>query len=323
METTISGLVVREQSGFYWVEADDGQMYRCRLRGRLKEAAQASDIAAIGDRVTLTPTPHEGDGADELHGIIESVAARHSVLSRAVRTSGKRGAGQAEREHVLIANADQAFFVFAATQPTLNYQMLDRLLAAGEKSEIDELVIVINKVDLEDPSRIDAAMKPYMAMGYTVLYTSALQNVGIDTLRERLRDHISLFTGPSGVGKTSLLNAIQPGLARQVKSVSAYSSEGMHTTRDSALIKLDAGGYLADTPGIRQLSLWDVEPDELDAYFRDIADYVDQCRFRDCTHTNEPGCAVLAALQVGTIHPQRYKNYLQLRDELKDTYIVY
>ncbi len=348
----LTGRIVKEQSGFYWVETDaqtasarhpdaqtqtDSAIYICRLRGRLKETAQASDIAAIGDRVCLTPTPHaeiqqqDNPEADEPHhpyhtplrGVIERVEARHSVLSRAMRTAGKRGAGQAEREHVLIANADQAFFVFAATQPVPNTRMLDRFLVAGEKSEIDDLVIIINKIDLEDPSRVNALTAPYRTMGYEVLYTSAVQNVGIDALRERLRGKISVFTGPSGVGKTSLLNHIQPGLARQVKSVSAYSSEGMHTTRDSALIKLDVGGYLADTPGIRQLTVWDVEPDELDGYFRDIAEYVDQCRFRNCTHTTEPGCAVQAALKSGAISRQRFNNFQRLRDELKNTYIVY
>lgn len=317
----LSGLIVKEQSGFYWVETDDSTIIRCTLRGRLKEEAQLSDIAAIGDRVQISLV--EADDTDEARGVIEDVAERHSVLSRAVRTSGKRGAGQAEREHVLIANADQAFFVLAAREPTPNLKMLDRLLVTGEKSEITDLVIVINKVDLEDPSTIDAIMSPYRKMGYAVMYTSALAGVGIDALREHLHDKISVFTGPSGVGKTSLLNQIQPGLGRTVKEISTYSQEGMHTTRDSALIRLDHGGYLADTPGIRQLNVWDVEPDELDAYFRDIAVYVDQCKFSNCTHTNEPGCAVRAAVKAGDIHRNRYENFLQLRDELKETYIVY
>lgn len=322
MVAEIDGLIVKEQSGFYWVETADGTIYMCRLRGRLKEEAQSSDIAAIGDRVTFVPVEQE-DGTDVLSGAIESVAERHSVLSRAVRTAGKRGAGQAEREHVLIANADQAFFVFAAAQPTPNFRMLDRLLVAGEKSHIHDLVIVVNKIDLEDPSTIDALFAPYRRMGYDILYTSAADKQGIDALRERLRDRISVFTGPSGVGKTSLLNAIQPGLGRTVRAVSDTLQVGTHTTRDSALIKLEGGGYLADTPGIRQIAPWDIEPDELDAYFRDIAEYIESCRFRDCTHTNEPGCAVREAVEAGEIHPTRYENFLHLREELRDTYIIY
>lgn len=316
------GLIVKEQSGFYWVEIHDGDIIRCQLRGRLKEAAQSADIAAIGDRVHITENAQE-DGTDIRTGVIEQVEARHSSLSRARRTSGKRGAGQAEREHILIANADQVVLVFSAAQPAPNLRMLDRMLVAYEASTIERCLIVFNKVDLEDPSTIDALSAPYAQMGYPLLHTSALQGRGVDVLRERLRDQISVFTGPSGVGKTSLLNQIQPGLARAVRSVSTITQEGTHTTRDSALIKLDVGGYLADTPGIRSLAVWDVEPDELDGYFRDIAAYVDRCKFRDCTHTNEPGCAVRQAVADGAIHRNRYANFLHLRDELRETYIVY
>jgi len=317
----LDGLIVKEQSGFYWVETADGTIYVCRLRGKLKEEAQSSDIAAIGDRVLITPTLSEGANSDS--GIIETVKERTSVLSRAVRTTGKRGGGQAEREHVLIANADQAFFVFSAAHPTPNWQMLDRLLVTGESSDLEDLIIVVNKIDLEDPSRIAQMLAPYRRMGYEVILTSAVERHGIQTLHERLKDKISVFTGPSGVGKSSLLNQIQPGLGREVKSISAYSQEGMHTTRDSALIKLRFGGYLADTPGIRQLHIWDVEPDELDAYFVDIAAYVQLCKFRNCTHINEPGCAILDAVEAGHIHRRRYENFLHIREELKDTYIVY
>ena len=321
MSGQLSGLVISRQSGFYRVEASDNQIYWCRLRGKLKEEAQASDIVAIGDRVMITPV--EEDGTDELSGVIENVAERESVLSRAVRTTGKRGSGQAEREHVLIANADRAFFVLAAANPPPNFRMLDRLLVAGEKSDIEDLTIVINKIDLEDPGNIADLIAPYIEMGYEVLYTCALSGDGVDVLQERLKNGISVFTGPSGVGKTSLLNHIQPGLGRTVKAVSESSGQGMHTTRDSVLIKLESGGYLADTPGIRNLLVWDIEPDELDGYFRDIAEFVEECRFSNCTHTDEPGCAVMAAIENGDIHPNRYDNYLLLRDELRETYIIY
>ncbi|MBC7813504.1 MAG: ribosome small subunit-dependent GTPase A, partial [Burkholderiales bacterium] len=160
-------------------------------------------------------------------------------------------------------------------------------------------------------------------IGYSVLYTSALAKVGVDELRQQLQGKISAFTGPSGVGKTSLLNAVQPGLGRAVKSVSEARKEGIHTTRDSALIKLEGGGYLADTPGLRTLSIWDVEPEELDAYFIEIAPLVSQCRFGDCTHIHEPGCKVRAAVQSGEVSKIRYQSYLQLREELEQAYAVY
>jgi ribosome biogenesis GTPase len=275
----LSGLVVTDQSGFFSVEAEGGKLYTCRLRGRLKAAAQSSDIAAVGDRVRISV---QEDGS----GVIEEVQPRTNVLSRAMRTEGSRGAGQAEREQVIIANADQAIFVFAAAQPTPNLKLLDRFLVMGEKTGIKNLVIVVNKIDLEDISDINSDFVPYEKMGYRVLYT-------------------------------------QPGLGRAVKAVSQAREEGVHTTRDSALIKLASGGYLADTPGIRSLTLWDVEPEELDAYFADIAPYVSACRFGDCTHYNEPGCAVRSAVEVGTISPQRYQSYLRLRDELEAAYAVY
>ena len=321
MGQPLAGLIVKEQSGFYWVEAEDKNIYMCQLRGRLKEAAKSSDIAAIGDRVTISLRREEGTGA--LVGAIERLAPRKSALSRAARTSGKRGAGQAEREQVIIANADRALFVFAAAQPTPNMKMLDRLLVTGEKSKIAELVIVVNKIDLQAAADIAAVFSPYERMGYRVLKTSALLGEGIDELQAALRQGISVFTGPSGVGKTSLLNRMQPGLARSVKSVGRVSETGVHTTRDSALVRLDSGGYLADTPGIRSIAVWDIEPDELDAYYIDIEPYVLDCKFSNCTHTTEPDCAVRQAVKAGQIAQRRYQNYLDLREELRETYIVY
>ncbi|MCY4072315.1 MAG: ribosome small subunit-dependent GTPase A [Chloroflexi bacterium] len=315
------GLIVKEQSGFYWVEATDGSTYMCELRGKLKEAAQSSDIAAIGDHVSIATRRDEGTGV--LTGVVEALSPRKSVLSRAVRTTGKRGAGQAEREQVIIANADRALFVVAAAQPPPDLELLDRLLVAGEKSRISELTIVVNKIDLPDIASIQSQFAPYERMGYRVLRTSALRGDGIEGLRSILDEGISVFTGPSGVGKTSLLNCIQPGLGRQVKSVGRVSEEGVHTTRDSALIRLDSGGYLADTPGIRSINVWDIEPDELDAYFIDIQPYVLDCKFGNCTHTAEPDCGVRRAVSAGKVEGWRYRHYLELCEELRETYIIY
>lgn len=321
LDAAQGGLIVKEQSGFYWVDAADGATYMCELRGKLKEEARSSDIAAIGDRVTITLRREEG--TDVLMGLIESVAPRKSALSRALRTTGKRGAGQAEREDVIIANADRALFVLAAAQPAPNLKMLDRLLVAGERSEIAQLLIVVNKIDLLDASAVKSQFDSYQAMGYSLLLTSALRGDGIAELQAILASGISVFTGPSGVGKTSLLNKIQPGLGRSVKSVGRVSDMGVHTTRDSALVRLESGGYLADTPGMRSITVWDIEPDELDAYFVDIRPHVLECKFGNCTHTKEPGCGVLRALAKGQIDTRRYRNYLELWEELRDTYIIY
>jgi ribosome biogenesis GTPase len=182
---------------------------------------------------------------------------------------------------------------------------------------------VLNKIDLDYAAELDEILSGYEGIGYPVLRTSAFRGDGIDSLRSRLLRGISVFTGPSGVGKTSLLNCLQPGLGRQVKDVGRHSEEGVHTTRDSALVRLDSGGYIADTPGIRSLTVWDIEPDELDAYFADIEPYVLDCKFSNCTHTDEPNCAVRRAVEQGAVPKWRYRNYLELREELRDTYIVY
>lgn len=315
MSEHLSGLVVKEQSGFFWVEVPDGRVVMCRLRGRLLEEAQSSDIAAIGDRVTISIN-------DDGSGAVESVEERTSALSRSARTEGNRGGGAAEREHVIIANANQALIVFAAAQPAPSYIMLDRFLVAGEKAGLDRLVVVANKIDLDTDETARRRFRIYERAGYAVIYTSVTENVGVDAVRDALKGHISVMTGPSGVGKTSLLNAIQPGLARAVKSVSEYHQEGQHTTRASELVRLDAGGYLADTPGMRTLSMWDVEPEELDAYFPEIAKRVAECRFGDCTHFNEPGCAVRAAVENKKISRSRYESYKALRTELEEAYAL-
>lgn len=311
------GLIIKAQSGFFQVEADDtGQIVQCRLRGRLMEDAQASAIAAIGDRVTFVLNE---DGS----GSIEAVEPRRSSVSRAMRTAGARGAGSPEREQVLIANADQALFVFAAAQPPPSPRMIDRFLVMGEKAGLDQLVLILNKIDLDVDGRARATMALYERIGYPVLATSAVTGEGLDALHNLLAGKISVFTGPSGVGKTSLLNQIEPGLGRAVKQVSRYHQEGQHTTRDSELVRLSFGGYLADTPGMRTLTIWDVEPEELDAYFTEIAALAPRCRFAaDCAHRSEPGCAVRAGVDEGAVAASRYESYLALRSELEEAYAL-
>jgi ribosome biogenesis GTPase len=306
------GLIIRDQSGFFVVQTPDGALVTCRLRGRLMEEAQSSDIAAIGDRVAFALN-------DDGTGSIEEIEDRTSVISRAMRTEGARGAGSREREQVIIANADQALFVFAAAQPEPSPRMIDRFLVMGEKAGIPCL-LVLNKTDLDEGGASRRLMGVYERLEYRVLYTSAITGDCLDALRDVLRDKISVFTGPSGVGKTSLLNRMQPGLDRAVKNVSQYHLEGQHTTRASELVPLEGGGYLADTPGMRTLTLWDIEPEELDGYFVEIAERVQTCKFANCQHRREPGCAVRAAVERGEIARSRWDSYRILRDELEAAY---
>lgn len=219
---------------------------------------------------------------------------------------------QGEYQQILIANPDQVVLVFSCAHPNPRFGMLDRFLVIVEKQHLPA-VIVINKVDLIGIERARDMFQAYFRLGYACIFTSVRNKQGIETLREELLGKISLFTGPSGVGKTSLLNAIQPELGLAVRSISAATSKGRHTTVVREMFALDGGGYVADTPGLKALNLWDIEAEELDGYFRELRGMVGFCQFSDCTHVNEPGCAVKKALESGEIDNNRYQSYLRMR----------
>jgi ribosome biogenesis GTPase len=253
--------------------------------------------------------------------MIEEVAVRGRALARLSPPSGGRGSRRwdrngylSEREQVIVANPDQAFFVFSCAEPSPNLRMLDRLLVGSEIQHIPAIVCA-NKTDLVTRREAPALFGIYEKIGYPVLYASALKERGIRKLRRQLKGRISVLVGPSGTGKTSLLNAVQPGLGLRVREVSQATSKGRHTTVVPQLFPLDAGGWVADTPGIRALALFDVDPEELDAYFPDIAPLVTHCRFSDCTHAVEPGCAVMQAVEEGRVSWHRYESYVRLREE--------
>ena len=292
------GLIIRSQSGFYTVETQAGQL-TCRLRGRLKQGPREGDVVALGDWVEVTFLE---DGS----GVIEEVEPRQRMLSRMAPQP------QGEYQQIIIANPDQAFFIFACAEPAPRLGMLDRFLVIAEKQGVPAL-IVANKVDLIGLERAKAIFGHYEPLGYRVLYTSAKKECGVSELRAILVSKISVFTGPSGVGKSSLLNAIQPGLGLIARQVSQATSKGRHTTVVRELFPLKDGGYVADTPGLKALALWDIEPEELDGYFPELRPLVAQCQFNDCTHVHEPGCAVQAAVADGRVHPERYRSYLRMR----------
>ncbi|WKZ51093.1 MAG: ribosome small subunit-dependent GTPase A [Anaerolineales bacterium] len=296
MTDFLSGLIVRAQSGFFTVETGEGAVV-CGLRGRIKRGPRTGDLAAVGDRVRVRRL---ADGS----GVIEEVEPRR----RAIVRLDPRPLGVYQQ--ILLANPDQAVFVFACAQPRPRLRMLDRFLVIAEKQRIPA-VVVANKIDLADDPRKIFGM--YEDIGYRVIYLSAKTAAGMDELRAVLADKISALAGPSGAGKSSLLNALQPGLGLAVNEVSAAMGKGKHTTVTRQLIPLPDGGYVADTPGWKSLALWDTEPEEMDAYFPELAPLVAECQFSDCTHEHEPGCAVRAALEAGKIHPERYESYLRLR----------
>ncbi|MGQ9832206.1 MAG: ribosome small subunit-dependent GTPase A [Candidatus Villigracilaceae bacterium] len=298
MTETLAGLIIRSQSGFFTVYTEQGYIV-CQLRGRLKQGPRLGDIAALGDRVRVTRLP---DGT----GRIESVEARSRAL---VRLDPRP---QGVYQQVLLANPDQAVFVFACAQPRPHLRMLDRFLVIAEKQGIPAL-IVANKVDLVGQAEAERLFGFYPRIGYPLIYTCAKTGQGVDELRARLTGKISALAGPSGVGKSSLLNAVQPGLGLAVREVSEAMQKGRHTTVVRQMFPLEVGGWVADTPGLRSLVLWDTEPEELDGYFPEIAPLVAKCQFNDCTHRSEPGCAVRAAVEEGKVQPERYESYLRLR----------
>lgn len=301
----ISGLIIKAQSGFFTVHTAQGD-FVCQLPGRLKKEKRPTNLAAVGDRVTITPLPNG-------KGMIESVSERVTVLSRARPTPSPNRASLSDREQILLANPDQVVLVFSIRQPEPTLRKLDRFLVVTERNQIPT-VICITKMDLVQPAEATTLFQPYVDLNYPVLYTSAKTGLGLEQLHAFLANKISVLAGSSGVGKSSLLNALQPGLGLKVAEVSQATEKGMHTTRYVELIPF-AGGYVADTPGVRGLGLYDIEPNELDAYFREMMPLVTECQFSNCTHVHEPDCAVRAAVSAGTIHPARYESYLRLRQE--------
>ena len=219
---------------------------------------------------------------------------------------------QGEYQQILLANADQAVFVFACAHPDPKLRMLDRFLVIAEKQGIPA-VIVANKVDLVGHEKAESIFGLYMDIGYPIIYTSAKTEQGVEELRAVLTGKVSALVGPSGAGKSSLLNAMQPGLGLEVSEVSKAMNKGKHTTVVRQMFPLAGGGYVADTPGWKALALWDTEPEEIDGYFPELRERVAHCQFSDCTHIHEPGCAVLAAVEQGEVHPERYDSYLRLR----------
>jgi ribosome biogenesis GTPase len=297
-----TGLIIRAQSGFFDVKTDDG-VITAKLRGRLKKEKMETDAAALGDRVTVRRTEDD-------KGVIESIEPRERVLSR-------RSPGRSEIEQVIVANPDQAIFVFACADPDPNFRFLDRFLVVAERENIPA-IICANKIDLVVMRSAKAEFQLYDRLGYPVLYTSALTGKGVGKLRKVLRDKISVFAGPSGAGKSSLLNAIQPGLGLHTHEISQSTKRGQHTTVVPELLELKDGGFVADTPGLKAFGLWDIESEELDAYFPEMRDLVAQCEFSDCMHVHEPGCAIITAVEEGNIAPERYDSYLRMCAEEPD-----
>ncbi len=339
---TLNGIVIKAQTGIYYVQ-QNGRVIECILRGKVKREFQVedggkwrnvfTDPVAVGDQVTITL-------ADGDKGAIESVMPRKTKLSRkapgsyvkmkAKQTKTPRRlksyaaiSGPTPLEQIVVANADQLLITLSTRAPKFSPHLLDRFLVVAEAGDLGS-IICVNKMDLLNDAERDELYKEtrvYEDIGYKVLYTSALEGEGVEAVAGLMKDKLSALAGPSGTGKSTLLNAIQPDLHLRTAEVSDKTHKGKHTTSNVELHPLDFGGYVVDTPGIRELGLWDVWKDEMHLFFPEISPYVTECRFSNCAHVNEQGCAVREAVAQGKIAMTRYESFLKLRSGVvKDSF---
>jgi ribosome biogenesis GTPase len=295
VQSLVRGRVLAVHGLISTVQADDGSLHPCATRRLLKTlSTDQRHVVAAGDWVLFRASKNN-------EGSIERVEPRNTVLSRAVRG----------RQQIIVTNVDQLLIVTSAAEPYLKPNLIDRFLISAHKTGLRPLICV-NKIDLVDPASLAPLVGVYSQMGYRVLLLSAQTGLGIDRLRRAMAGRSSVVAGQSGVGKSSLVNAIDPSLHLRVSAVSADTQKGRHTTTTARLVPLSIGGYVVDTPGIRQFQLWDVIPAEVAGYFRDIRPYVNHCKFPDCTHTHEADCAVKNAVADGRLDLRRYESYCQL-----------
>ena len=303
--TRKEGVVLKGTGGIWHVREESGEIHEASLRGRLKQEREENKKLALDDRVVLENDDRGGQWS------IAEILPRHSQLARRAP-----GAGQGER--IVAANVDQVIVVFAAAKPEPHRRMLDRFLVIAEGNSLQSR-IVINKIELVDRPETERLFADYAAAGYPVHYTSVKQRVGLTELHDELAGKTSVLTGPSGVGKSSLMNSMYPGLALRVGEISESVNKGQHTTVGALLHPLPDSGYVVDTPGLREVGMWGLASEHLDECFREFRPHITECRFGNCTHRVEPGCAVRAAVESGSISAERYDSYLRLREEIEDS----
>ena len=288
----MQGKIVKGIAGFYYVHVVESGLYECKAKGIFRKEKLKPLVGDVVEIDVLDETEKKGN-------IVEVLERKNELIRPAV------------------ANIDQALVVFAVTKPKPHFNLLDRFLIMMESKDIP-VILCFNKKDIATEPEIQELKEIYEACGYEMVFTSALEEENVDQLKELLRGKTTAIAGPSGVGKSSLINIFQPDANMETGSISEKIERGKHTTRHSELIWIEENTYIMDTPGFSSLYTNDFEKEELKFYFREFEDYEGQCRFLGCDHIHEPGCKVKEALEEGKIHPVRYKNYLEMYQELKE-----
>lgn len=318
------GIVVKSTGSWYNIEDEQGVIWKCRLRGRLRLAGvRTTNPLTVGDNVIFSPESATGDleGSDNdnegnehtPHGVITALEPRRNYIIR-------RSTNLSKEAHIIASNIDHLFLVTTLDFPPVSPEFLDRFLVTAQMYNVP-VVIVLTKCDLFEGEAfrefIDRFAATYRAAGYEVIECSGLTGKGTDRIKELASEGVSLFAGNSGVGKSTLINAIAPHVNARVGDISSSHFKGRHTTTFSEMFKLPGGGYIIDTPGIKGFGLIDIRPEEVGRYMPDLFALSHECRFNNCTHTHEPGCAVKAAVESGELSAERYNSYLKMveRDE--------
>lgn len=301
----MDGLVIKNTGSWYVVHTDNGEDVNCKIKGNFRlKGIRTTNPVAVGDRVTISVNP---DG----NAFITAIQPRKNYIIR-------RASNLSKESHIIAANLDCAFLVVTLANPVTSTTFIDRFLATAEAYRVPA-VLLINKVDLltddDDKEYCEAVASLYRTIGYDVLEISALTGEGMTELRERLKDKISLFSGNSGVGKSTIINALLPDLELRTGSISDMHDTGMHTTTFSEMFPLPEGGWIIDTPGIKGFGTIDFDKHEIAHFFPEIFKISADCKYGNCTHTHEPGCAVLKALDDHYISQSRYASYLSILDD--------